>query len=156
GVPYVAGGTTYTATAVDSAGTYHQISQSLNVNAAAVTWSPTMDKNPILNGTVKDNGGTAIVGATVKVTGGTSTGSAGSGGRGASWVVAQPQAGAGPWTLTTWATDPTVYQDEASFSTGSMAVNTTTTKNHTLHKNPVISGTVRDGSLNPISGATVY
>src|SRR5579862_7198708 len=146
----------YTATAVDSAGTYHQISQPLTVTSPTTTWSPTMDKNPILSGTVKDGSGTAIVGATVKVSDGTSTWSATSTAGGAYSIVAQTAAGAGPWTLSTWATDPTTYQDETVFSTGSMAVNTTTTKNHTLHKNPVISGKVEDSSFVAISGATVY
>jgi len=154
GVTYVAGGTTYSTTVVDTAGVYHQLAGSVNVNAASITYQPSMDKNPVISGTVRDSALSPISGATVHVTLGASDWTAVSAANGSYSVVAQVPAGGGPWTLSTYAT-ATGYTADSPYSvTGSLNA-TTSNQNHTLSANPgTINGTVTSGG-SPVAGATV-
>jgi hypothetical protein len=154
-VKNVPSGANYTLTATDATGTYHTYTQATGViPAGGATINFSMDKNPIITGIVRDSSFVGISGATVYLTLGATTWTTLSGAGGAYSITAQPPAGAGPWTFSTYAS-ASGYASDAPYSVTANVNTTTPNQHHTLTANPgSISGTVTSGG-SPLAGVGV-
>jgi hypothetical protein len=147
GVP----GGTYTLTATDATNVYHTYTTTITVPASGtVTTSFSMNKNPVVTGTVRDSVTSAVIaGATVTITG--LTGSPFTATSNASGVYSVIVTNAGTFDATASATNYAAL----SYVGNAAVLDQTTTLNFSLNPNAgTIQGTVSSGS-GPLVGATV-